>query len=254
SEKKTEIKGKSWRREREERGRRQQAKALQVEHGDQKTGVHCNNNMLHSPSNNGHGKKGHHPKCLRLCVTHVQDTRAKEEAASIEENEKVSVDARNKQFIKNKYAFSIFKTFLDLYIAETRERHHQKTDLRNKNLSAAGNWKLVLIRQIFAGGRPEEAFFSKLDSNLRKNTAFVKKLKTITEAQRDSLMKDMSGLNLTKYISEAAAAIVEAKLKMSDVQTAVLVCSALHQRYAEFSTQLLENWVKALPLKKDDKV
>ncbi|CAN8018740.1 unnamed protein product, partial [Ixodes persulcatus] len=262
SEKKTEIKGKSWRREREERGRRQQAKALQVEHGDQKTGVHCNNNMLHSPSNNGHGKKEdvagtnsnshgdqaqlRHPDAdavaempgdvlettEALCVTHVQDTRAKEEAASIEENE---------------------KAFLDLYIAETRERHHQKTDLRNKNLAAAGNWKLIIIRQIFAGGRPEEAFFSKLDSNLRKNTAFVKKLKTITEAQRDSLMKDMSGLNLTKYISEAAAAIVEAKLKMSDVQTAVLVCSALHQRYAEFSTQLLENWVKALPLKKDDK-
>lgn len=215
---------------------------MQVEHGDQKTGVHCNNNMLHSPSNNGHGKKEdvagtnsnshgdqaqlRHPDADAVAEmpgdvleTTEADTRAKEEAASIEENE---------------------KAFLDLYIAETRERHHQKTDLRNKNLAAAG-------------GRPEEAFFSKLDSNLRKNTAFVKKLKTITEAQRDSLMKDMSGLNLTKYISEAAAAIVEAKLKMSDVQTAVLVCSALHQRYAEFSTQLLENWVKALPLKKDDK-
>lgn len=77
--------------------------------------------------------------------------------------------------------------------------------------------------------------------------------RTITEAQRDSLMKDMLGLNLTKYISEAAAAIVEAKLKMSDIPTAVLVCSALHQRYADFSIQLLENWQKALPLKKDDK-
>ncbi|KAH7947478.1 hypothetical protein HPB52_012310 [Rhipicephalus sanguineus] len=40
---------------------------------------------------------------------------------------------------------------------------------------------------------------------------------------------------------------------MSDIQTAVIVCSSLHQRYAEFSTQLLENWLKALPLKKDDK-
>lgn len=217
---------------------------MQVEQGDQKTRVHCNNNnnVVHGLPNNGHGKKddvassnnnGHcaqtqprHPDTHGVTevsgdVTETVEagTHATEEAASIEENEKV---------------------FLDLYITETRERHHQKTELRNKNLAAAG-------------GRPEEAFFSKLDSNLRKNTAFVKKLKTITEAQRDSLMKDMSGLNLTKYISEAAAAIVEAKLKMSDVQTAVLVCSALHQRYAEFSTQLLENWVKTLPLKKDDK-
>ncbi|XP_064473011.1 regulator of nonsense transcripts 2-like isoform X2 [Ornithodoros turicata] len=132
------------------------------------------------------------------------------------------------------------EAFIDAYLAECRERQQAKAQLREKNLNAAAN-------------RPEEAFFSKLDSNLRKNTAFVKKLKTITEAQRDSLMRDMTGLNLTKYISEAAASIIEAKLKMSDIQTAVQVCSALHQRYAEFSTQLLENWQKVLPLKKDDK-
>lgn len=41
---------------------------------------------------------------------------------------------------------------------------------------------------------------------------------------------------------------------MSDVQTAVQICSSLHQRYAEFSTQLLEHWHKVLPAKKDEKV
>lgn len=132
------------------------------------------------------------------------------------------------------------KAFLESFVAECKERQQQKAELREKNLNAAAN-------------RPEEAFFSKLDSNLRKNTAFVKKLKTITEAQKDSLMRDMAGLNLTKYISEAAASIVEAKLKMSDIQTAVQLCSALHQRYTDFSAQLLENWQKVLPLKKDDK-
>lgn len=33
----------------------------------------------------------------------------------------------------------------------------------------------------------KENFFSRLDSSLKKNTAFVKKLKAITEQQRDSL-------------------------------------------------------------------
>ena len=78
--------------------------------------------------------------------------------------------------------------------------------------------------------------------------------KNLTEAQRDSLVKDMSGLNLSKYTSEAAAALVEAKLKIADISTAIYICSLLHQRYSDFATHLLENWQRALSLKKDDKV
>ncbi|KAH9381952.1 hypothetical protein HPB48_013575 [Haemaphysalis longicornis] len=52
-EKKTEVKGKSWRREREERGRRQQAKALQAEKVEQKGPC---NNVLHVAG--GDGKPG----------------------------------------------------------------------------------------------------------------------------------------------------------------------------------------------------
>ena len=61
-------------------------------------------------------------------------------------------------------------------------------------------------------------------------------------------------LNLSKYISEVAAAITEAKLKMADIHTAVEVCSALHRRYAEFSPLLLENWQKVLSIGKHEKV
>jgi regulator of nonsense transcripts 2 len=64
----------------------------------------------------------------------------------------------------------------------------------------------------------------------------------------------MSTLNLTKYISEAASAIVEAKLKMTDVTAAVELCNSLHHMYAEFSSHLLENWHKFLSVKKDDRV
>jgi regulator of nonsense transcripts 2 len=64
----------------------------------------------------------------------------------------------------------------------------------------------------------------------------------------------MSTLNLTKYISEAASAIVEAKLKMTDVTAAVELCNSLHHMYAEFSSHLLENWHRFLSIKKDDRV
>ncbi|XP_077976967.1 regulator of nonsense transcripts 2-like isoform X2 [Glandiceps talaboti] len=125
-------------------------------------------------------------------------------------------------------------------VVETRERLKVKVNLRTRNLSAAAN-------------RPEETFFSKLDSSLKKNTAFVKKLKTMSEQHKESLSTDFNSLNLTKYIGEAVAAIIEAKFKMSDVSCAVHMCSLLHQRYAEFSPQLLQAFQKSLP-KKDEKV
>lgn len=78
--------------------------------------------------------------------------------------------------------------------------------------------------------------------------------KNLTESQHESLVRDLQSLNLTKYVSEVAQAIVEAKLKMSDINTAVHICSLLHQRYHDFSPTLLENWQKVLALKKDEKV
>ncbi len=75
--------------------------------------------------------------------------------------------------------------------------------------------------------------------------------KNFTEAQREAVKKEMVALNLTKYVGEVASAFVEAKLKMTDLAAAVEICSFLHQRYAEFSQQMLECWQKALSFKKE---
>ncbi|CAI5785059.1 regulator of nonsense transcripts 2 isoform X4 [Podarcis lilfordi] len=123
---------------------------------------------------------------------------------------------------------------------EAWERHQARKELRSKNQNASDS-------------RPEENFFSRLDSSLKKNTAFVKKLKTITEQQRDSLSHDFNGLNLSKYIAEAVASIVEAKLKISDVNCAVHLCSLFHQRYADFAPSLLQVWKKHFEARKEEK-
>ena len=73
--------------------------------------------------------------------------------------------------------------------------------------------------------RPEESDLHKLDSSLKKNTAFVRKIKNFTEAQKESILKEMTGLNLTKYIGEVASGIVEAKLKMNDLPGIIEICS-----------------------------
>jgi len=52
---------------------------------------------------------------------------------------------------------------LDLYVSEVEQRLNQKLVLRQEN-------------QDVVSLRPDESYFSKLDSSLKKNTAFVRKL------------------------------------------------------------------------------
>lgn len=123
---------------------------------------------------------------------------------------------------------------------EAWERHQSRKELRVRNQNAQE-------------GRPEEAFFSRLDSSLKKNTAFVKKLRTLTEQQREALSGDFASLNLSKYIAEAVASVVEAKLKISDVGCAVHLCSLFHQRYADFAPLLLQAWRRHFEARKEEK-
>lgn len=131
------------------------------------------------------------------------------------------------------------KFALSEYVSNLESRIKQKSELRSQNLNCV---------------RPPDNYFSKLDSGLKKNTTFVKKLKSFSAPQVDVLLKDLGALNLTKYISEVAAAIAEAKLKMSDIPAAINLCSVLHQTYSEFSTFFFENWQKILTFKATDKI
>ena len=127
------------------------------------------------------------------------------------------------------------------FITEKQDRIRFKHELKEKNMRAESS-------------RPDESALKKLDSSIKKITAFIKRLKNLTESQKDSLSKDLVQLNLTKYISEVAAAFTEVKLKMNDINCALHLCSLMHQLYQEFSSILFELWQKSLNLKKDDKV
>ncbi|CAD7091220.1 unnamed protein product [Hermetia illucens] len=128
---------------------------------------------------------------------------------------------------------------LQNFISDLGAKIASKTQLREENLKCV---------------RPDEDYFTRLDSNLKKNTAFVKKLKQFTGSQLETLLKDMNGLNLTKYISEICTALSEAKLKMTDVGPVVQLCSKLHQIYVDFGAQFLEAWQKILTIKTGEKI
>ncbi|KAI8957642.1 ARM repeat-containing protein [Daldinia sp. FL1419] len=83
-----------------------------------------------------------------------------------------------------------------------------------------------------------------LDSSLRKNTAFIKRLRTaITPATLNTFLQDIRTLSLTKYLSEIISACYEGLSKLKtpgEIDAAVEIVSALHQRFgpADFTEYL----------------
>ncbi|KAE9308288.1 Regulator of nonsense transcripts [Phytophthora fragariae] len=75
----------------------------------------------------------------------------------------------------------------------------------------------------------------KLKSDIKRSSAFVKKLRVLSESNADSLLRDAAELNLTRYVSECVAALADAPLKVADLAAAVKVSSLLHQRYEDFA-------------------
>ncbi|KAK1789612.1 hypothetical protein P4O66_015515 [Electrophorus voltai] len=169
-----------------------------------------------------------------------QKRKMEEERRQQEEQEKKLLEEEAKRQKEEEAAQLKEKEEAQQLHQEAWERHQTRKELRGKNQHAHES-------------RPEEAFFSRLDSSLKKNTAFVKKLRTLTEQQRDSLSHDFASLNLSKYIGEAVSSLVEAKLKISDVGCAVHLCSLFHQRYADFAPLLLATWKRHFEARKEEK-
>ncbi|OJD31971.1 nonsense-mediated mrna decay factor [Diplodia corticola] len=106
---------------------------------------------------------------------------------------------------------------------------HRKRELRELNTKAWAGEKDVFPVQ------------GSLDSSMKKNTAFIKRLRTaMTGASKDTFVSEVRSLSLHKYLSEIISACYEGLTKLKtpgDIATGVEVISALHQRFgpAEFT-------------------
>ena len=80
-----------------------------------------------------------------------------------------------------------------------------------------------------------------LDSSLKKNTAFIKRLRTaVTASTLSTFLQEIRTLSLHKYLSEIISACYEGLCKLKspgEIEAGVEVVSALHQRFgpAEFT-------------------
>src|SRR3989338_7728343 len=89
----------------------------------------------------------------------------------------------------------------------------------------------------------------KLDSTVKKTTAFSKKAKLITKENVNLLVSEMVKLNLKRYVPEVASSVVEAVAKLrntaDDVLSLLTFCSEFHILYSDFAADLFPKLLKA---------
>lgn len=96
-----------------------------------------------------------------------------------------------------------------------------------------------------------------LDSALKKNTAFIKRLRTgITASAQTTFLSEIRTLSLHKYLSEIISAFYEGACKLKspgEIAAGVEIASALHQRFGpdEFTKQL--GWLLGRGMSTPDK-
>jgi regulator of nonsense transcripts 2 len=83
-----------------------------------------------------------------------------------------------------------------------------------------------------------------LDSTMKKNTAFIKRLRTaISPATLNTFLQEIKTVSLSKYLSEIVSACHEGLCRLktpAEIEAGVEIVSALHQRFgpAEFTSYL----------------
>ena len=96
-----------------------------------------------------------------------------------------------------------------------------------------------------------------LDSSLKKNTAFIKRLRTaITPASSTTFLHEIQSLSLHKYLSEVISASYEGLCRLKtpgEVAAGVEIISALHQRFGPVDYTIYLGWLLGRGLSTPDK-
>jgi regulator of nonsense transcripts 2 len=93
---------------------------------------------------------------------------------------------------------------------------------------------------------------SSLKSDVKKSSAFVKKLRSTNNEGIQQCIRDTESLNLVLYISEIVQAILSITFKATDCSSMVKLCLSFHQKYEDFTEPLITDLKKALLSSADD--
>lgn len=87
---------------------------------------------------------------------------------------------------------------------------------------------------------PPKGLVVKVDKAQR----LIKRLKSLGEVNPESLMQEITSLNLTRFVQEVVNSLCETKFASKDIPLMVEICNHMHQRYGEFAKGLEQGLVK----------
>lgn len=91
---------------------------------------------------------------------------------------------------------------------------------------------VVKLREAFQNNRL-------VKSDVKKSSAFVKKIRAINAEGIQQCIRDTETLNLTQYVSEIVTAILATTYKAAEIPYVVKLCVSLHQKYDDFTEPLV---------------
>lgn len=88
----------------------------------------------------------------------------------------------------------------------------------------------------------------KLKTDLKKCTAFVRKVKTsaLYSLPIPEIKTELASLNLSRYVEEVVAAVLESKPKIGELHPLIVLCQEMHVRYSDFRDLLVTKLWKAV--------
>mmetsp|Transcript_33579 Transcript_33579/g.61792 ORF Transcript_33579/g.61792 Transcript_33579/m.61792 type:complete len:1566 (-) Transcript_33579:189-4886(-) len=161
-------------------------------------------------------------------------------AAAAEAERKRRAELERRQKLQSGYESSVQGAMgiLDSYTAAAQLHGELRGQLDPDSSLGESTSALDAGRQLF------ELSKKKLKSDLKKCTAFVKKIKAGTypsSKELESPNNPIRTLNLTRYVEEVASALMEpqTKVKQADVPGMVMLCVEMHRRYPTFAEALI---------------
>uniref|UniRef100_A0A6V0BH58 MIF4G domain-containing protein n=1 Tax=Pseudo-nitzschia australis TaxID=44445 RepID=A0A6V0BH58_9STRA len=203
-----------------------------------------NNNRNRRRNNqNKNNKKGGDKKPKEPAVPKI--TKEEEERIEQERLRKIEEEAERKRIEEEEKAKQVRLEIRQKAQKELNERVQEAMDHLKAVVESAearkGNRNAMSAEDLAASRKEFEASKKSLKSDLKKCTAFVKKIKTggAWSMTPDALIKDASSLNLSRYVEEVVAAILEAKLKLTDLPVVLVLCKSMNLRYPTFLPALV---------------
>eukprot|EP00804_Cyclotella_cryptica_P010576 CCRYP_021015-RD/>CCRYP_021015-RD protein AED:0.06 eAED:0.06 QI:166/1/1/1/0.87/0.88/9/1431/1142 len=175
-----------------------------------------------------------------------EEAAAKKAAAAAAEAKRLAeIERRNK--LQSQYDAGIKSCIatLESFVNGLKLRGDLRRQFDTAVLEGSGSSPLMAERLKF------EQTKKSLKSDLKKCTAFVKKIKSgsyPTPTELDSANNPIKTLNLTRYVEEVAAAIAEPnqKIKPTDIPSMVMLCVEMHRRYEGFAPALVPSLMSSV--------